>query len=125
MKDKITKEKYYNHHINDVWKAISSADEISSWLLKADFKAEPGYKYTFAHEKISDDGQCSTTIINGTVLKVEPVYHLTYTWIVDGVTETTVQWTLQEEEGGTLLKLEHTGISNYPSEKIATTELSL
>jgi uncharacterized protein YndB with AHSA1/START domain len=120
MQDKITKEKFYPHKIEDVWRAISSAEEISAWFLKADFKAEPGYNYTLTHETIKEDGDCTTMVVRGTILKAEPVHHLVYTWIVDDVTETTVSWTLQEKEGGTLIILEHHGISHYPSKELAT-----
>jgi uncharacterized protein YndB with AHSA1/START domain len=119
MKDSISKEKFYPHGIEDVWNAITTAAQISVWFLKADFKAEPGYDYTLTHEVVKPDGECSSTVVKGKVLKADPVHHLSYTWIVDGATETTVDWYLEEKDGGTLLKLEHSGISNYPSEQIA------
>ena len=46
MKDVITKERVFNHSIDTVWNAISKAEEISTWFIKADFKAEKGYEYT-------------------------------------------------------------------------------
>ena len=119
MKDRISKEKYYPHQIYDVWNAITNAEQISTWFLKADFKPEQGYQYTFTHEVIKPDGECSTTIINGQVLKAEPVNFLSYTWVVDGKTETIVDWYLEEKDGGTMLRVIHHGISNYPSEEIA------
>ncbi|MEQ6120886.1 SRPBCC domain-containing protein [Reichenbachiella sp. MALMAid0571] len=113
MKDVIKKVHQYSQNISDVWKAISEAEEISSWFIKADFKAKVGYEYTFTHEN---------TVINGKVLKADPVYTLAYTWIVgDTAVETIVTWTLQENEHGTLLTLEHSGISNYPNKQMATT----
>lgn len=113
MKDVIKKVHQYNHNIADVWKAISEAEEISTWFIKADFKAEVGYEYTFTHEG---------TVINGKVLKADPVFTLAYTWIVSGTgVETTVTWNLKENDEGTMLTLEHSGISNYPNEQMATT----
>ena len=113
MKDVIRKEYQYNHSIDNVWNAISNAEEITAWFIKADFKPEVGYQYTFTHEN---------TTINGKVLEANPVYKLVYTWIVVGTgVETTVSWHLQENEKGTLLVLEHSGISNYPTEEMATT----
>ncbi len=113
MKDVIKKEKHYNHPITEVWNAISKAEQISAWFIKADFKAEKGYHYTFVHED---------TTINGTVVKVNPVTELVYTWIVGGTgIETTVSWKLEEKTSGTLLTLEHSGISNYPSEEMSAT----
>ena len=113
MKDTIRKEHQYGANITEVWKAISIAEEISEWFIKADFKAEVGYNYTFTHEK---------TVIIGEVLEVDPVYNLVYTWTISGTgVETTVKWHLEENDQGTLLILEHSGIANYPTEDMITT----
>lgn len=106
--DKIEKQHQFKQPIEQVWNAISQSEEISEWFIQADFKAEVGYKYTFTHEK---------TKIVGEVLKANPVFELVYTWIVSGTeTITTVSWVLKENENGTLLTLEHSGISNYPGD---------
>ena len=108
MNDIIEKTHQFKSPIEKVWKAISIAEEISAWFIQADFKAQPGYRYTFTHEK---------TVINGEVIKANPVYELVYTWIVSGTgIETTVSWRLEENERGTLLTLTHSGISKYPGE---------
>ena len=112
MNDLIRKEHQYQAEISEVWNAITRAEEISSWFIKADFKAEVGYSYTFTHEE---------TIISGKVLEVNPVYQLTYTWIVgDTGVETIVKWHLDENQHGTLLTLEHSGISKYPTNDMVT-----
>ena len=109
MKDSIKKEHVFKHSIAKVWNAISIAEEISTWFIKADFKAESGYQYTFT----SQEEGC--TQITGIVKEANP-YTLVYTWIVENTdAETTVKWVLEEiEDGGTKLYLEHSGISNYP-----------
>ena len=113
MQDVIKKQHQYSQAITEVWKAISEAKEISAWFIQADFKPQSGYRYTFTHEN---------TKITGEVLEANPVYKLVYTWMVVGTgVETTVSWTLEENEEGTLLTLEHSGISNYPTEEMATT----
>jgi uncharacterized protein YndB with AHSA1/START domain len=110
MKDIIKKEHQYQAAISDVWNAITKAEEISEWFIKAEFKAEVGYHYTFTHEN---------TVISGKVLKVDPVYNLVYTWNVGGTgVDTTVKWHLEENDLGTLLTLEHSGISNYPTSEM-------
>lgn len=115
MKDVIIKEQIFSHSIDKVWKAISKAEEISAWFIQADFKAEPGYNYTFtAGEKQG------CTQIKGVVKEATP-YILIYTWIVqDTDTETTVKWALEEINGQTKLHLEHSGISNYSGETAIT-----
>ncbi len=108
VNDKIVKTHQFNYPISRVWDAISKEEEISAWFIKADFKAEPGYKYTFTNEQ---------TIIEGEVLTANPVYELVYTWIVRGTgVETVVSWKLEEKGGATFLTLEHSGLSNYPGE---------
>lgn len=108
MNDKIIKTHQFDSPINKVWDAISIAEEISKWFIQADFVATVGYEYTFTHDQ---------TVIFGKVLKVNPLYELVYTWIVKGTdVVTTVSWKLAEKENGTYLILEHSGISNYPSE---------
>jgi len=106
--DKIVKQQTFPHAIQTVWNAISNGSEISNWFLKADFKPEVGYNYTF----LSPDPHCKPII--GTVLKATP-YTLSYTWIEKGNdVETTVEWTLETLQNGyTQLTLVHSGISNY------------
>lgn len=112
MNDKIVKEHQFGHPISKIWNAITLEEEISTWFIPADFKAEQGYKYTFKHEA---EDQCTT--INGEILKVNPTTELVYTWVVEGTDiVTTVSWKLEENETGTFLILEHSGISNFPGE---------
>ena len=112
MKDVIIKEQIFNHSIDKVWKAISIGEEISTWFIPADFKAEKGYQYTFT----SPPNEKGCTIISGEVKEASP-YLLVYTWIVaDTKTETTVAWQLESTQEGTKLTLEHSGISNYAGE---------
>ncbi|MEM8508962.1 MAG: SRPBCC domain-containing protein [Bacteroidota bacterium] len=114
MKDVIFKEKIFNYSIDKVWKAISEEDQISSWFIKADFKAEKGYCYTF----FSEGENC--TQITGEVKEAHP-YTLIYTWVVENTNiETTVKWSLERLEGKTKLYLEHSGISGYPGDTAVT-----
>ena len=111
MKHTIKKDKTYPFPIGLVWNAISDQEAITAWFIKADFKAETGYKYKFTHE---------STTITGEVLVSDPTFDLVYTWIVSGTdTETTVKWHLEETEEGTHLSLEHSGIENYGDQKAA------
>jgi uncharacterized protein YndB with AHSA1/START domain len=110
MKDTITKEEIINHSIDKVWNAITKAEEISTWFLKAEFKAEAGAPYTF-----TSSGEDCTKIM-GEVKEANP-YTLVYTWIVENTdVETTVKWVLEPDGGNTKLHLEHSGIANYPGE---------
>jgi len=111
MKDVISKEHVFDHSIEKVWNAISKAEEISTWFIQADFKAETGYRYTF-----TADEEHGCTQITGVVKEADP-YTLVYTWIVQNTnTETTVKWQLNVVAGKTKLYLEHSGISDYPGD---------
>ena len=111
MNDTIIKEKVLNHSIDKIWNAISKGEELSAWFIKADFKAEKGYQYTFT---ASEDKGCVT--ISGEVKQADP-YVLIYTWVVENTNViTTVKWDLQQTENGTKLHLEHSGISGYEGE---------
>ncbi len=111
MNDVITKEHVFNHPIDKVWSAISVAEEISTWFIKADFKAEMGYNYRFTS---SEEHGCVP--ITGIVKEANP-YTLVYTWVVDDTNvETIVKWVLETVDGGTKLYLEHSGIANYPGD---------
>lgn len=115
MKDIIKREQIFNHSIDKVWNAISIGEEISTWFINADFKPEPGYKYTFT---AGEEKGC--TQITGVVKEANP-YTLIYTWIVENTdVETTVKWTLEAVEGKTKLLLEHSGISNYKADTAVT-----
>ncbi len=110
MKDIISKIKVLDHPIEKVWNAISDGEEISTWFIKADFKPEVGYAYTF-----SSRGEEGCVPITGIVKEANP-YTLAYTWVVqDTDTETMVTWKLEDLNGKTKLYLEHSGISKYPS----------
>ncbi|WP_062058114.1 SRPBCC family protein [Aquimarina longa] len=108
MKNVIRKEQVLNHPIDTIWNAITIQEEISTWFINADFKAEVGYKYTFTAPKEQNCPQ-----ITGEVKKADP-YTLIYTWIVANTNvETVVKWELEKTETGTKLYLEHSGIANY------------
>lgn len=110
MKDTIIKEQLFAHPIKEVWEAITQEDLISTWFIPATFKAQKGFQYTFN----ASGSDCSP--ITGEVIEATP-YTLQYTWIVtEQPTSTIVTWTLEEVDGGTRLRLEHSGISNYIGE---------
>lgn len=115
MKDLIIKEHIFKHSIDKIWNAISKAEEMSTWFIPTDFKAEVGYNYTF---NSPDKENCEP--ITGTVKQATP-YTLIYTWIVGNTNvETVVKWQLEKIDGGTKLYLEHSGISNYTVENAVT-----
>lgn len=111
--DVLTKERSYPHPIAVVWRALTLAEELSAWFVQADFKAEVGYRYTFTRGE---------TKVLGEVIEVDAPHRLSYTWTVgDPNIVTTVRWRLKEQGASTLVSLEHSGISGYPSADLAAT----
>lgn len=111
MNDSITREKTFEHSIDKVWKAITNAEELSTWFVNADFKPEIGYNYKF---KALGEEECP--LITGEVKKATP-YTLVYTWEVENTNvQTLVSWELEEVNGQTKLTLVHSGISQYPGD---------
>lgn len=109
----IVKEAFFPHPIGKVWSAISNADQISQWFIKADFKPDVGYEYTFTHEQ---------TVVKGKVLEADPVTNLLYTWTVCGTEpelNTEVRWSLEEKTDGTKLTITHTGFESYDKNSVA------
>ena len=105
MKNQIQMEQFYNHPITAVWHAITDAKALSDWFIEADFQAKVGYAYKFRHDE---------TVISGSVQEAVAPNRLVYTWRVDDIpVDTVVAWDLTEKDGGTLLKLAHTGIDQY------------
>ncbi|WP_298418736.1 SRPBCC domain-containing protein [uncultured Kordia sp.] len=111
MKDAIQKETIFQHPIDVVWNAITTAEELSTWFIKTNFKAEKGFQYTFF--PVEEKG-CEA--ITGEIKSANP-YTLVYTWeVADTNVETLVSWTLEKVAEGTKLYLKHSGISNYTGE---------
>ncbi len=97
-----------------VWRALTEADLIASWLMPNDFAPALGHRFTFRAQPAPGwDG-----VVHGEVLEVDPPRKLRYAWAggADDLTgygsrlDTVVTWTLTPTpDGGTLLGLVHSG----------------
>ena len=116
MKDVITKEHVFAHPIDKVWNAISLAEEISTWFIKADFKAEKGYNYTFTsseeHGCLNITGECKECFSLHLDLYLDCREHHYRNCCKMGFKG--------NQSEGTKLFLEHSGISNYPGDSAIT-----
>ncbi len=98
----IKKEKLFPYTPEKLWKAMTDAEALSSWLMLTDFKAELNYSFYFK----SPDG----VTITGEVLEIILLKKLVYSWKREGLPRpTTVTWSFLEMQDGTLLRLEHDG----------------
>lgn len=110
-----------------VFKAISDADELQRWFggspecpVKT-WKMEPrvGGRYSYATEKgtIAVNG-VSEFECHGEILEFDPPRVLAYSWIAnwhdDPKSRTLVRWELTSIQGGTHVRVTHSGLASLP-----------
>lgn len=97
-------EKVLAHPPQKVWRALTESALVAQWLMNNDLAPVAGHKFQFRSEPVQGwDG-----VIDGEVLVVEPLQQLSYRWSSFGL-DTVVLFTLTPAEGGTLLRMEHSG----------------
>jgi uncharacterized protein YndB with AHSA1/START domain len=109
----ITVDEVVPHAAEVVWKVLTTSELIQRWLMPNTFKPGLGQRFTIADRARGDwDGtvSCEITAWN-------PPRELAYTWVGgspnnkgDGAPlDTVVTWTLTPVEGGTRLRMVHSG----------------
>lgn len=119
MERDIILEWWYPQTSEQVWECLTNAELLGEWLMKNDFKPIVGHKFQF--RTTPKPAFKWNGIVYGTVMEVVPFKRICYKWQSGpepGVVtmDTTVTWMLEEEKGGTRLKLEHKGfrgMKNY------------
>ena len=92
------------HPPEKIWRALTQGPLIKEWLMDNDFLPVVGHGFQFRSTPMPKwDG-----VIDGEVLVVEPNKKLSYTWNALGL-ESVVLFTLTPAEGGTHLRMEHSG----------------
>lgn len=108
MKRELHYERFYPHPPERVWKALTDPQALAAWYMDNDFLPVVGHRFTFRTSPAPGfDG-----VLYCEVLAVDVPRLLAYSFI-GGYMErtTTVTWSLAPHEGGTLLRLEHTGFT--------------
>ena len=89
-----------------VWRALTDAKLLASWLMDNDIQAVVGHRFTFRSRPMGDwDGT-----VRCEVLEVVPNEKLSYSWR-GGSLDSVVTWTLAPHGMGTKLHLEHDGFT--------------
>jgi uncharacterized protein YndB with AHSA1/START domain len=97
-------ERELPHPMEKVWRALTHGQLIKEWLMDNDFQLVVGHRFNFRSKPVPNwDG-----VIESEVLQVEPNKKLSYRWNTLGL-ESVVVWTLIATEGGTLVRMEHSG----------------
>ena len=106
MKPQIRIETFIEAQATKVWQAITDSQHVSHWLMETNIKPEVGFKAYFKMKPMPGfDGN-----IKAEVLEVVENKLFVYTWQGGWMkSPTTIRFTLEEKEGGTLLILEHFG----------------
>jgi uncharacterized protein YndB with AHSA1/START domain len=97
-------ERVYLHSPEKLWRALTEASLLAQWLMKNDFEPLVERKFQFRSDPVPQwDG-----VIDCEVLIVDPLKRLSYSWGTLGL-ESVVLFILTPVEGGTQLRMEHSG----------------
>ena len=97
-------ERLLPHPPEKVWRALTQNPLLAEWLMSNDFEPEVGRRFQFRSEPMPQ----WNGLIDCEVLVVEPAKQLSYTWNALGL-DSVVLWTLTPADGGTHLRMEHSG----------------
>ena len=100
-------EREMPHPPEKIWRALTQGSLIAEWLMMNDFQPVVGHRFQFRSTPV----QNWNGIIDSEVLLVEPKTRLSYTWVSLGL-ESVVTWTLTPTEGGTHVRMEHSGFGS-------------
>jgi uncharacterized protein YndB with AHSA1/START domain len=105
-------EKLFDVPVEKVWKAITDKDEMKEWYFNLDdFKAEPGFEFSFAGQGHKGEQYIHVCKIT----EVVPYKKLQYSWrYIDYEGYSLVTFELFEEGNKTRLKLTHEGLETFP-----------
>jgi uncharacterized protein YndB with AHSA1/START domain len=111
-------ERVFPHPPEKLWRALTESPLVAQWLLKNDFQPVVGRKFQFRADPVQGwDG-----VIECEVRIVDHLKQLSYTWSSMGSDPSVVLWTLTPAEGGTHVRMEHSGFrqdqqANYQGAK--------
>jgi uncharacterized protein YndB with AHSA1/START domain len=105
MEGSIVIEMVYPQSIDQVWEALTSREALAAWLMPNDFEPRTGHRFTF---RTAPDQHWSGTVYCEVVELDAQQHRLAFTW-QGGALDTLVTFSLQSADGGTHLRLEHTG----------------
>ena len=93
--------RFYSYPISWVWAALTESDRLVEWLAPGEIELRPGGR---ALLRFTNGG----TVIDSTVIAVDPPRLLEYGWTAETGDFGSVRWELSPVDGGTRLVLTHT-----------------
>ena len=119
-KPQIQIKRVYKHEISKVWRALTSKEALSEWLMETkNFELNVGAKFSFYTKPIGKfDG-----VVNCEVLEYNEPYIISYSWKASSMKRPTlVVWELKKlSKSETLLTLSHTkfeGLNGWITKQI-------
>jgi uncharacterized protein YndB with AHSA1/START domain len=107
--DSIVIDIFYPYPLPKVWKALVDSESLGVWLMPNDFVPTVGHHFTFR----PDVQQGWTGLIECEVMAIENERRISYTWNnAPSNLQTVVTFSLEAADGGTNLRLEHTGFES-------------
>jgi uncharacterized protein YndB with AHSA1/START domain len=106
MQKEVHQTWFFQQPPGEVWEYLTKPELMEQWLMKCDFQPVVGHKFQFIN-KAKIDAWCQ-------VLELIPDRLLSYSWR-KGPNEkeirldSVVTWTLTSKDGGTELRLKHSG----------------
>ena len=97
-------ERTFPHAPEKLWRALTEGPLLAQWLMNNDFEPVVERAFQFRAEPVPQwDG-----VIECKVLVIDPLKTLSYSWRSMGL-DSVVLFTLTPTEGGTHLRMEHSG----------------
>ena len=94
------------HALPRVWAALTTAAALREWLMESDFEPSLGRRFTFR----CPPGPGIRGYVECTVLELEPMRRIVWSWLATDTGEpTVVTIELEPAGGGTRLTLRHRG----------------
>ena len=106
----IVVERVMPHAPEKIWRALTTTDLIAAWLMRNDFQPVVGHRFNFWSKPVAG----WNGVADCEVLLCEPFTRLAWAQnasgeqAADGL-KSVVTWTLTPVDGGTLVRMEHSG----------------
>ena len=107
----IVVEQTFPHAPEKVWRALTTPELIAKWLMQNDFAPRVGHRFNFRSTPIPN---AWNGVTDCEVLVIDEPRRLVYSWNAsgeeaDGGLKSVVTWTLTAVDGGTHVRMEHSG----------------
>lgn len=95
-------ERTFAHSPEAVWAALTTPELLAKWWAPGDIAPVVGHRFTMDMDHWGQQ-QCEVTA-------VEPGKSITFVF-AEGVLDTTITWSLEATDNGTILHFEHAGFN--------------